>query len=924
MDDVPLARTVSRALRVAVGVLATALAMTVARAEADSPPLNLTWRLSAHNAYWFGVENASGDLYATGPKQHLLDTLYIDRARGLELDLHSAGPTWRVYHTTDAGYSLCFVLDDCLRVLRAYHLENPRHDVVFVHLESKERQEGSDFFEGKSPAHLDALIAGILNDGSRDWVFGPREYYDWCRTKVSAGDAPDPNDHDLKNAVKHCGEKNSGSYWPTLAELRGKFIFTLHGGPLAGGPDNNHGVREYGNSGIGQRRIFPMDGPGPSYSVFWDQTAAGPGERDALIEFVANGGITRGGWQGDTQFPGHIAGAILTLHDLTDLPGNNIILTDATRSMPSAFTHDYLQPMFANRTCEGVPAFEVRGGLNWSSGCLFKPGAGTNAGQAFSGYVDGCDPTSSTDPAQLQEENSGIFLSVRDAAAGDAGHPNLANLAFFGRSRLEKATSLRAFVSTRTEGSQGDILTSSPFYGRYFDGIAGEDVPPECPQHVNFHRSLGPTHTGTMGCLMARADADDPDAPFAAVCRTLHRNSWGDESPFCDPTRGQFACLGAYWIFRKARGDAPTVVYQPKPVDGVGYAEIQNYFRLEHSADGTCWAGFMQSTSDPFPAPLWGEKQIGGQECGFAEALTHVGIAANGGGYGGFSTRGDYLFANVKYDRRFVRLADLAESLMGGVEVVSKDDRTFLADSDHDGLEDYLEDGNGNGLVDPGESDPNDPDSDEDGLQDGDEVTRGTDPLRADSDGDGVNDGTEVAEGTDPLSDDTDGDGYDDGIERQVGCSGKDRAIIPAQPVTTPGAPGEWVWNGLLVYASPLTGKVDVATDPSCARAGRCGSDSFCVAGRMADHCAADTDCDLPPDVCRVVIAYADVADLALLSARVDRTPIAGFAPVAAGCTRKVDVPLDPSKRRSRLKLIAKGTIDGRYRRDYDLFRYGR
>jgi hypothetical protein len=59
------------------------------------------------------------------------------------------------------------------------------------------------------------------------------------------------------------------------------------------------------------------------------------------------------------------------------------------------------------------------------------------------------------------------------------------------------------------------------------------------------------------------------------------------------------------------------------------------------------------------------------------------------------------------------------------------------------------------------------PDSDEDGLNDGEEVRRyKTDPLNADSDFDGLKDGEEVLKyKTDPLHPDTDGDGYKDGLE---------------------------------------------------------------------------------------------------------------------------------------------------------------
>ena len=72
------------------------------------------------------------------------------------------------------------------------------------------------------------------------------------------------------------------------------------------------------------------------------------------------------------------------------------------------------------------------------------------------------------------------------------------------------------------------------------------------------------------------------------------------------------------------------------------------------------------------------------------------------------------------------------------------------------------EDGNGNGRVDEGETDPNADDSDGDGLLDGDEIEAGADPLDPDSDDDGVTDGDEAANGSDPLDTDSDDDGLGD------------------------------------------------------------------------------------------------------------------------------------------------------------------
>ena len=70
-----------------------------------------------------------------------------------------------------------------------------------------------------------------------------------------------------------------------------------------------------------------------------------------------------------------------------------------------------------------------------------------------------------------------------------------------------------------------------------------------------------------------------------------------------------------------------------------------------------------------------------------------------------------------------------------------------LADSDSDGLTDDAE-------VTLHQTDPNDPDSDDDSLSDGREIVLGTNPLASDSDGDGINDADEIAAGTDPRNPD--------------------------------------------------------------------------------------------------------------------------------------------------------------------------
>jgi hypothetical protein len=113
------------------------------------------------------------------------------------------------------------------------------------------------------------------------------------------------------------------------------------------------------------------------------------------------------------------------------------------------------------------------------------------------------------------------------------------------------------------------------------------------------------------------------------------------------------------------------------------------------------------------------------------------------------------------------------------------------SDRDHDGMPDLWEiyygfdiddpadaewDSEGDGFINRYEyfngTDPYTPDiedSDGDGLLDGEEGILGTDPWNPDTDGDGLSDGDEVnTHGTDPLDTDTDGDGLSDGDEVNI------------------------------------------------------------------------------------------------------------------------------------------------------------
>jgi len=130
-------------------------------------------------------------------------------------------------------------------------------------------------------------------------------------------------------------------------------------------------------------------------------------------------------------------------------------------------------------------------------------------------------------------------------------------------------------------------------------------------------------------------------------------------------------------------------------------------------------------------------------------------------------------------------LTDADESLIGtdpsnpdtdgdaiddGAEVNDYGTSPLLEDSDVDGIGDYAE-------LDVYGTDPVAFDSDGDGVGDGAEVNATlTDPLDDDTDDDGLNDGDEGSLGTDPLGPDTDLDGVNDGTEVGAGTNPLDPA----------------------------------------------------------------------------------------------------------------------------------------------------
>ena len=112
------------------------------------------------------------------------------------------------------------------------------------------------------------------------------------------------------------------------------------------------------------------------------------------------------------------------------------------------------------------------------------------------------------------------------------------------------------------------------------------------------------------------------------------------------------------------------------------------------------------------------------------------------------------------------------DNLPDGYEALTLGTDPTKPDTDENGVSDYDEDFDNDGLSNGQEyelgTEPYNEDTDGDGLKDGEEInTYGTDPLKVDTDEDGLDDGDEIYFETDPLDPDTNGNGILDGDEKR-------------------------------------------------------------------------------------------------------------------------------------------------------------
>src|SRR4029453_16229830 len=100
-------------------------------------------------------------------------------------------------------WSLC----GALRLLPAFQLADPTHEIVTVHLELK-----TPLTIGYNADDLDGKLITALG---RSNIFTPADLL-----------AANPGASSLLEAAGRSGTDSGG--WPSIDELRGKFIFTVH------------------------------------------------------------------------------------------------------------------------------------------------------------------------------------------------------------------------------------------------------------------------------------------------------------------------------------------------------------------------------------------------------------------------------------------------------------------------------------------------------------------------------------------------------------------------------------------------------------------------------------------------------------------------------------------------------------------------
>ncbi len=186
-------------------------------------------------------------------------------------------PGFKVLHVQDVDFeSTCWTLVSCLQAVKRWSRANPLHMPIMILIEAKDEPipfAGSAVPIPIGPEELDALDAEIRS------VFRPEEL-------ITPDDVRQGRDT-LRDAVRELG-------WPTLAQSRGKVLFTL---------DNGGAVRDAylsGHPSLQGRVMFvsvPADHPAAGFLKLNDPI----GDFEAIRSAVTNGFVVRTRADADTR-----------------------------------------------------------------------------------------------------------------------------------------------------------------------------------------------------------------------------------------------------------------------------------------------------------------------------------------------------------------------------------------------------------------------------------------------------------------------------------------------------------------------------------------------------------------------------------------------------------------------------------------------
>ena len=185
----------------------------------------------------------------------------------VELDVWAGVGKWYVSHSNpiandnncpkngNAGATRNQDLRSCIDGLRKWHDAHPNHDLVVVKFEFKAGL-------GNAPSSLDDLIADIQGNGAaaripKEWIFKPSDLMckGWPGNCTSRYATPEV-------AIQ-------AGNWPTIANLRGKFLFLLVPGTVAtGAPSTYADALRNGSAQIAFPTVFATTSNDPRVDYY--------------------------------------------------------------------------------------------------------------------------------------------------------------------------------------------------------------------------------------------------------------------------------------------------------------------------------------------------------------------------------------------------------------------------------------------------------------------------------------------------------------------------------------------------------------------------------------------------------------------------------------------------------------------------------